>query len=230
MRVAIMQPYFFPYIGYWQLINSADTFVIYDDVHYIKQGYINRNSILINGEKRTITLRVNRASSYSIINSLTVGNNKSKILKSIELSYRNAPNFAQVYPLLKQSILCENNNLARYLAASISDVCRYLGISAQIVLSSELEKNNNLRGQEKVIQICALLGASSYINPIGGINLYDHPSFDKEGIELYFLKTLDMSYRQFTGNFIPNLSIIDVMMFNANEMLRNLLNRYVLIS
>ena len=83
MTVAIMQPYLFPYIGYWQLIHAVDTFVIFDDVNYIKKGYINRNNILVNGQKQTFTLELMSASQNKLINDIDIGNNIEKVMESI---------------------------------------------------------------------------------------------------------------------------------------------------
>ena len=231
MKVGIMQPYFFPYIGYWQLINAVDKFVIYDDVNFIKGGWINRNKILVNGQARYINLQMHKASPNKLINEIEVLGNKvynKKLLKTIESSYRKAPYYSEVYPIIESIIKQDENNLAKYLINSIREVCKYLGISTQILVSSEIEKNNNLRGQDKIIEICKILGANQYINAIGGIELYSRKDFESNGILLNFLRTKSIRYKQFNDNFLPNLSIIDVIMFNSVQETKRLMEEYEL--
>lgn len=231
MKVGIMQPYFFPYIGYWQLINAVDKFVIYDDVNFIKGGWINRNKILVNGQARYINLQMHKASPNKLINEIEVLGNKvynKKLLKTIESSYRKAPYYSEVYPIIESIIKQDENNLAKYLINSIREVCKYLGISTQILVSSEIEKNNNLRGQDKVIEICKVLRADQYINAIGGIELYSRKDFESNGILLNFLRTKSIRYKQFNDNFLPNLSIIDVIMFNSVQETKRLMEEYEL--
>jgi len=231
MKVGIMQPYFFPYIGYWQLINAVDKFVIYDDVNFIKGGWINRNKILVNGQARYINLQMYKASPNKLINEIEVLGNKvynKKLLKTIESSYRKAPYYSEVYPIIESIIKQDENNLAKYLINSIREVCKYLGISTQILVSSEIEKNNNLRGQDKVIEICKVLRADQYINAIGGIELYSRKDFESNGILLNFLRTKSIRYKQFNDNFLPNLSIIDVIMFNSVQETKRLMEEYEL--
>jgi len=228
-RVGIMQPYFFPYIGYWQLINAVDTFVIYDDVNYIKQGYINRNAILANGEAQRITLELFGASSNKLINEIDVGTNRSKLLKTIEQAYCKAPCFRTVYHLLQDVMSNSEKNLARFLGYSIERVMRYLGITTVLMYSSDMEQTKLLKGQDRVIVLCQQLHATNYFNAIGGQKLYDKAMFQSNGITLNFLETEMMEYPQFGSEFVPSLSIIDVMMFNSPQQIMQMLERYRLI-
>mgnify|MGYP002630765850 CR=1 FL=1 len=229
MTVAIMQPYFSPYIGYWQLINVVDTFVIYDDVNYIKQGYINRNSILIGDKAHRITLEVIGASSNSLINQVIVGSNRKKLLKGIDQAYKKAPEYEKVFPFLQ--IILENpeKNLAKFIGNSIQEISNYLKLNTKIIYSSTIEKNNSLKAQDKVLSICEQLGASRYINSIGGQDLYSKKDFRIKHVELNFLQTELIDYKQFKNEFVPHLSIIDVMMFNSVDSINKMLNRYKLI-
>lgn len=229
MKLAVMQPYLFPYVGYWQLINAVDTFVIYDDVTYIKQGWINRNYILLNGRKHRLTLEVIGGSSNRLINEVKVGKNKHKLLKTIELNYKKAPYFNEVYPLIKNIFSFEEANLAKFVGNSLIQISDYLGIDTDLIYSSEMENKTTLKGQEKIIDMCKSLDADKYVNAIGGQDLYDNDSFSKEGIELYFLNMLQFEYKQFDNEFIPNLSIIDAMMFNSKENIKQILDMYELI-
>lgn len=229
MRVAIMQPYLFPYIGYWQLINSVDTFVIYDDVNFIKQGYINRNSILSNGQSQQFTLELMGASSNKLINEIEIGNNINKILKTIKQSYIKAPFFQEIITLTEKILTNKEKNLGKFIGFSLEKISQYLEINTKFIYSSNIEKNNNLKAQDKVIDICKNLNAKTYINTIGGQELYNKEIFRENCIELDFLKTELVEYKQFKNDFVPYLSIIDILMFNSKDEIKNMLNRYELV-
>jgi hypothetical protein len=227
-----MQPYFFPYIGYWQLIKAVDKFVIYDDVNFIKRGWINRNKILNQGEGKFINLLVSQASQNKLINELEVLKNlihNKKLLKTLESCYRRAPYYADVLPVIESIITQDEGNLARYLEFLIMRLCEYLSIDTEIILSSRINKNNDLRGQDKIIEICKILGADEYINGTGGQALYSREEFAACGIQLKFLKTDEIVYQQNTAEFVPNLSIIDVMMFNGPGKINEMLDGYELL-
>jgi len=229
MTIAVMQPYLFPYIGYWQLINKVDCFVIFDDVSFIKKSFINRNSILLNNKSYKFTLEVLGASQNRFINNIEVGNNKSKILKTIQRAYSKAPYFEEVYPLIKKIFEYDEKNLSKFIGYSLKMVSNYLQIDTEFVYSSKINKNNNLKGQDKIIEICKLMGASHYINAIGGQSLYDKNQFYIENINLGFLETAASRYKQFNSEFINNLSILDIMMFNSKENISVILEEYQLI-
>ena len=231
MKIGIMQPYFFPYIGYWQLINAVDKYVIYDDVNYIKGGWINRNRILINDKPSFINLKMNGSSPNKLIKEINVSNDnrwKNKLLKSIELSYRKAPFFEMSFPIIEEIINHDEVNLSLYLENLIKRIAEYLEMNTEFVLSSNIEKDNSLKGQDKVIEICKSLGAKEYYNAIGGVELYSAENFNSYGIELRFLRTEYIEYKQFKNDFSPYLSIIDVMMFNSKEEIMNILDMYSL--
>ncbi len=229
LTIAIMQPYLFPYIGYWQLINSADTFVILDDVNYIKKGYINRNNILINGEVHRFTLNLIGASQNKMINEIEVGENAAKILTSIALSYKKAPYFQEVFPLIESILEFPEKNLAKFVGNSLKMISVYLEIDTEFIYSSNLQKDNSLKAEEKMIDICEKLNTENYINLIGGQKLYRKEDFQEHSMKLNFIETEIVEYRQFKNEFISYLSIIDIMMFNSKEEVRKMLNRYNLI-
>jgi hypothetical protein len=229
MRISIMQPYFFPYIGYFQLINAVDLFVIYDDVNFIKGGWINRNRILLNGFSHMFNVPMEGSSSFKNINKIEVGKNKEKLLKTFQQAYRKAPFYNEVFPLLTNIIKYKNNNLALFISNSILMISKYLNIKTNIILSSEIDKNNEYKAQEKVISICKILGASEYYNTIGGKDLYSKEMFAENGLTLFFIKSLPITYNQFNNKHIPDLSIIDVMMFNSKETIFDFLNQFVII-
>lgn len=231
-KIAIMQPYFFPYLAYWQAINAVDEYIVYDDVAYIKGGWINRNNILLNGQAHLITLPLMASSSYKNINEIQITDNKvvlSKLLKTIFMAYSKAPYFNEIMPII-EDLISGFTNIARLNFYSIKKICEYLDINTKIILSSDLNKDNSLHAQDKVIHINKLLGANVYINAIGGQELYDSEEFKKNGIELKFIKMGKIQYKQFKNEFVPNLSIIDVMMFNSPEKIHDMLDDYELLS
>ncbi len=231
MKAGIMQPYFFPYIGYWQLMNAVDVYVIYDDVNYIKRGWINRNRILINGSPHFFNLPVCGASQNKRICEIRVNHDERlvrKNLTALKLNYGKAPYFDKVYPLLERILQCRKTNLTEYLRESIEGISSYLDIHTKLLQSSSLKKDDRLKGEEKVLDICRILGADTYINAAGGRGLYSSLRFKEQGIQLYFLETGDIRYRQAGDSFYENLSIIDVMMFNSKEDIKVMLEKYTL--
>lgn len=224
-----MQPYLFAYIGYWQLIKSVDTFVILDDVNYKKKGYINRNNILIDGKAHMFTLHLKAQSQNKLINEIEIGNNGEKILKSIALVYKKAPYFQDIFPLIKSISEYSEKNLAKFIGNSLEEISNYLKLDTKFIYSSDIEKDNSLRGQEKLINICEILNANEYINLIGGQVLYSKAKFKEYDIKLNFIENEIVEYRQFQNKFVPYLSIIDIMMFNSKDEVREMLNRYKLI-
>lgn len=228
MKAAIMQPYWFPYIGYFQLIHAADIFVIYDDVNYIKQGWINRNRILLNRKDFLITLQLKGAGSYKKINEIETGTNHNTLIKTITYAYKGAPFFEKSMDCISQIMTFNEKNLAGFIYHSIQKICSYLDINTPLKLSSELKKNNLHRGQEKIIDICKMLNSDTYINAENGMKLYSKERFFRDNIRLCFLKSEAESYQQFDNEFIPNLSIIDIMMFNDPGKIKNMLGQYSL--
>ncbi len=231
MKLGIMQPYFYPYIGYWQLLNLVDEYVIYDDVNYIKKGWINRNYILLNGQPHRINICIKDASQNRLIKDTGMSQTKEdtrKLLTTISQGYRKAPYFNEVYYILEEALRCEETCLADYLMCQIKAVKDYLGIKTKLILSSKIEKDNNLKGEAKIIDICKRRKADCYINAIGGKQLYKQDNFEKYGLQLKFLETNNITYHQFEEHFVPQLSIIDVLMFNSVEEVRNLLDKYIL--
>jgi hypothetical protein len=228
MKLAVMQPYLFPYLGYFQLIHAVDVFVVYDDVNYIKGGWINRNNILSQGRSQRVTLAVSGASPNKQINQVGVGGNGKRMLRSIYYSYTKAPQFKAVFPMLEDVLLQEETNLAIYLEKGLRLICDYLGMHPEWYVSSDIEKNRNLRGQEKVIDICEMLGATHYINLSGGKELYAREAFNEKGIRLSFVESKPLRYPQFRDEYVPNLSVIDVMMFNSKDQCKCLLEEYTI--
>jgi hypothetical protein len=216
MRLAIMQPYFFPYIGYFQLIAAADVFVVYDNIKYTKKGWINRNRMLQNGKDVmfSVPLKSDSDSLDVCERELAADFNRDKLLNQIKGAYRRAPYFAQTLPLVEQIVRHEEPNLFRYLHNSIVKTCEHLEIKTEIKLSSDIAIDHTLQSQDKVLALCEAVEASTYVNAIGGMELYKKEAFLEKGIELKFIKSKTFEYAQFGAEFVSWLSIIDVMMFN----------------
>lgn len=229
MKLAIMQPYLFPYLGYFQLIHAVDAFVVYDDVNYIKGGWINRNYILSQGNKLLITLPLQGASPNRLIKQIEVSGRAEKMLKTLRQCYGKAPQFQRVFPLLENILIQPEKNLARFLDYGLRQICDYLCLHPRWHISSMLNKENRQRGPDKVMSICAELGATHYINAAGGRGLYDPEKFARMGVRLSFIQSRHISYKQLGRTFVPNLSIIDVLMFEDRDQCCRLLEEYDLV-
>lgn len=232
MRTAIMQPYFFPYLGYWQMFNAVDKFVILDDVNYIKRGYINSNSILINGAANKFTIPLEKASQNKQINESKIVEDcswKEHFLRKVEMAYKKAPHFQDFFPIFREVVLYDERDLVQYLKYSFERVKKYLDLDTEILISSKIEKNNFLKGEDRILEICKRLKTDVYINAIGGQSLYHRERFAENNMELKFIKMGRCEYMQFSNTFIPNLSFIDVLFFNDKEKVKQLLDNFELI-
>lgn len=234
MKTAIMQPYIFPYIGYYQLMSAVDVFVILDDVNFIMRGWINRNNILVNGKANLFSISLDHPSQNKLICETKLKfpqKERDSLLKTVQLAYKKAPFFNYFYPVFEEIINYENDDLTSYLHNSIEKTCHYAEIQTKILLSSKIEKNNNLKSENRIIEICKKMNTKIYINPSGGKSLYVQQNFQKENIELNFINTLfeKIRYKQFNNSFTENLSFIDILMFNSKEEIHNLLKQYTLI-
>lgn len=231
MKIAIMQPYFLPYIGYFQLINAADIFVIYDNIEYTKKGWINRNRFLQNGKDATFSIPLKKDSDFLDVRERFVSKdfNRKRLLAQIKEAYKKAPCFDSTINIIERMVMYEDDNLFNFIFFSVKEICKYLGIGSKIVVSSTIEMDHTLKSQEKVIAICKKVGAQHYINAIGGLDLYSAQTFIDNDLQLNFIKSKPINYPQFAGEFVSWLSIIDVMMFNSIEKTREYLCHYSLI-
>lgn len=233
MKIAIMQPYLFPYIGYFQLMNAVDKFVILDDVNFVKRGWINRNRILVNGKAHLFTIPLKGASQNKNIKDIQISdeeNRRDKLLKTIKLNYKKAPFFSQdVSQLVKSIISSQEKLISRMIVKSIEKINNYLNIKTIIIESSDIYNNLHLKREDRIIDICLQEKASHYINLIGGKDIYSKEAFLQKGIILHFLQPELVSYKQFDNEFIPGLSIVDVLMFNGKSDVKQFLKCYTLI-
>ena len=237
MTLAIMQPYFLPYIGYMQLMNAVDTFVLYDDVAFINRGWINRNRLLINGQEYLFTVPLKDASQNKRINEVRLADDpkwRSKLLKTVEQGYRKAPYYGAVMPLTEKIVNFATDSIADLVHNSLVELNQYLSLTTRLVTSSPVYENSQLKAQERILDICRQEGATRYINPIGGIELYDKPTFAQADIELNFIQAKRVDYPQFNriggpDTFIPWLSVLDALMFCDVPMVKAMLGEYELI-
>lgn len=231
-KIAIMQPYFFPYIGYFQLINAVDCFVFYDDVNFIKGGWISRNRILMAKEPSYFSVPLIAASSFKKINEIEIDFNekmKSKLMKSIRLNYSKAPYFRDVLPIIDSVISKSGQNLAQIAANSVCSVANYLNLGTTFYFSSELSFGHNSTDRaDRLVEIVNGFKGKTYINSQGGKALYNKAFFQSNGLELKFINSKLPVYNQNSIEFIPGLSIIDVLMHNSKNEILSMLGEYEL--
>ena len=225
MTVGIMQPYFLPYLGYWQLMAAVDRFVIYDNVKYTKKGWINRNRFLQNGAPEYFTVPLKGAPDSSTIaeRELAADYDRDKLLRSLAAAYRKAPRFTEVFPVVEQIVQARAANLFEYLHHSLAVMKAFLEIETPMVISSTIAIDHDLQSADKVLALCQAMGADRYINPIGGQELYSGKAFASAGVTLEFLRSRTIEYPQLGAPFVPALSILDVLMFNDLAAVRGLL-------
>ena len=230
MKISIMQPYLFPSLAYWQLFRASDKFVILDDVNYIKRGWINRNRVVIAGGDHLFTAPVAQASQNRLIKYMEFADDKwkSKLATTLNKSYARTPFFKSASALVDECLGCQEKNVSKFILNSFRLINAYMGTEVDIVESSSIY-NSPHTGHKRIVDICAKEKSSCYINSIGGKLLYSADMFTGNGMELKFLKSDCLQYKQNSETFIPNLSIIDVIMNNSKEDVNIMLNQYQLI-
>lgn len=256
MKLAIMQPYFFPYIGYFQAIHAVDKYILYSNLTFIKDGWMNRNRLMLsNGSTMTFSVPVLSKSSNTQIHDIRIDNSQKwaqKLLKTIFFNYKKAPFFVQVYPLFEDILSTHYEFLVELNSQSIKQISEYLSIQTvieddiieyrsleEVLLQVDeanysaldyLQKTKPVKKVARVIALCKNENSSVFINAIGGQELYDKNEFTEYGIDLKFIQTDNkIKYTQFSPEFIPNLSIIDVLMHNGKEGSLELIKKYTLI-
>lgn len=223
------QPYFLPYIGYFQLIADVDLFVLADNLQYSKGGWVNRNRMLQNGKDAMFTLPLNGdQGGVKTIGSCRLARDfdRTKILRRFEGGYAKAPCFRETFGLLEQIFDNPSGNLFEFVQASIRLVCDHLDIDTAFRNSSSLSVDHTLKGSDWVLAVCNAIGADRYINAIGGTGMYSREQFAMRGVELQFLRSRPYEYQQFGGAFVPWLSIVDVLMFNPRDLVSELVHSH----
>lgn len=218
-----MQPYFFPYIGYFQLIAAVDVFVVYDNIKYTKKGWINRNRLLQNGKAVTFSLPLKGDSDNLDVceRRLAESFDRKKLLNQIRGAYGRAPHLEDTMRLVEAVVCHGEENLFGFLNHSIRQTCAHLGIETDIRVSSDIAIDHAQKGQDRVLALCQALDATTYVNASGGTDLYSKDAFRDKGVDLHFIRSRPFEYPQFGDEFVPWLSIIDVLMFNSAESIRN---------
>lgn len=256
MKLAIMQPYFMPYLGYFQAVAAVDKYILYDQLTFIQSGWINKNRIRQrNMPVSNIVVPLIDKSSNTLIADTLIDNTKpwqKKILKSLQLGYGKSAYYNEIMPLIEDILSKEYTTISELNSSSIKRICQFLDIQTEIDsdIDRYLDLENRLHDIEnndytqfshlhtlpikkvaRVLEICKAEGSSYFVNAIGGQELYDKAEFKQYGIDLYFIKMNDIQYSQncTDGSFEPNLSIIDVLMHNGKEGTKKLLNEYTLI-
>jgi len=232
MKTAIMQPYLFPYIGYFQLINAVDKFIFFDDVQWMKGGWINRHAVLKNSKEGLLTLSILKHSYKSKINEVLIRpdeHGKEAYIAKLRSYYCKAPYFEQTYKIVENIFNYENDNIAQFIYNSFIELDKILNINTEFILSSNLDYNRDLHAEGKVLDICKRLKTDVYINTVRGQHLYNKEEFKRDGIELLFLDREIDEYNQFENKFVPYLSIIDLMMFNPIEKVQEMIKKGSLV-
>jgi len=255
MRLAAMQPYLFPYIGYFQAIDAVDRYVLYSNVSYIKKGWINRNRLLArDGSIITFTVPVANKSSFTLIKDTEIDNSEPwarRILKTIQTIYGKRPFFEETYPMIEKLLRTDYRLLKDLNSDCITSVAKHLEINTDMVTDNHqfdemekcleqidenfnpyeyLSKTHPTRKVSRVIEMCRHEACNEYVNAIGGQDMYKKEEFAQYGISLSFVKTNEIVYSQgLDGKFEPNLSIIDVLMNNGKEETKRLIKEYTLI-
>ncbi|MFJ2988288.1 WbqC family protein [Collimonas sp. NPDC087041] len=228
MKLALMQPYLFPYIGYFQLVAAADKFVFYDDVNFIKNGWINRNRLMLDGDIRYITVPLAGASPAKKINEVLMQPRERwlrKLLESIRHAYAKAPHYQRVSELIHEILHVDATHVSQIASRGVIEISRYLDLGTTFAMTSTVYRNSELRGAQRVLDICAQERASTYLNLPGGRALYDAEEFAAAGIDLSYIEPNLGPYPQFGKRFHPGLSIIDVLMFNSVDQIKAMLHR-----
>jgi hypothetical protein len=241
VKLAVMQPYFFPYIGYFQLIHAVDKILLYSRVNYIKRGWVNRNRVLAKTRGPSyVTVPVRDASSYRIIGDVEIDNStpwKSTMLRSIYHEYRRSPHFHLVYTFLEALLTRPYEKLDLLNIDTVRAVVALLGITTDVSVANEnhiamervLDNTPSAdRKTQRLLELCRHERASTYLNPVGGKLLYDKSVFAQNGVELLFLESIPTPYPQSASEFVPHLSIIDVLFNCGVEGTRHMLDNYQL--
>lgn len=232
MKIVLMQPYFFPYIGYFTLIKHTDMFVVFDMAQYIRRGWIHRNRILgFHGEPVFVNAQIVKAPQNTPIHQIKLKSGdgwKEEILKKVE-AYRNiAPYYQEVYHLVESCLNASGSSLAELNVHSIIAVSEFLGLSPNMVQLSEL--NINLEDIQQPddwgLRVAQYYGADEYINAPGGQEFYSREKYGQNGVEMFFYRAKLPPYNQRTPVFHAGLSIIDVMMFNTKEEIHQMIDDF----
>jgi hypothetical protein len=217
-KFALMQPYFLPYIGYWQLFNESEIVFLADDSKYIKQSWINRNRLWVNGEIQYVTLPISKASDYLSIQERLLSDeyNAKDVLRRILHDYRKCQN-SIVEELTWEILNQDTRNLGEYLAESIRILIGFLGINCEVIGASKLNIPKQLKAQERIFFLGEKFGIDTYVNLPGGRDLYSKNQFLSRGFRLEFIIPNLSPYETKIHHFMPSLSILDLLFQTSNK-------------
>lgn len=231
-KLGIMQPYFFPYIGYFQLIHATDRYIFFDTPQYERRSWMNRNRIINLNEGSTyITVPVIKAPQQTALTDIVINNNsdwRNKIYRQLEVYKKIAPYYNEVIDFVHSVLDKADTSLAELNVHSVVDTCRYIGLDIDWDIFSQmnLEIPTDCAPDEWALEITKATNADEYINAPGGARFFDRSNYETEGIKLQFIQPEIIPYNQRIGRFEPCLSIIDVMMYNSPEEIFNMLAHY----
>lgn len=231
MQLGIMQPYFFPYLGYFDLINYSYRWIVFDTVQYIRHGWVNRNRILHPKKGwQYIAVPVKKHSRNTVIKDIEVSQDpkwRKRILGQIQHYRRTAPYFHETYQLVEECLAAEEHSLSRLNVAILDNVCHHLGISFEYEYFSEMELElGPVEGPDEwAIRISEAIEATEYVNPAGGIAIFDSSKFEARGIRLTIRNLPSLRYPCPGYEFIPGLSIIDILMWNLPDKVKEYLDK-----
>lgn len=230
MKIAIMQPYFFPYIGYFSLIMQSDAFIIFDTPQFMRKGWIERNRIgKLAGGSVYIKVPLNKADLATKIKDMSIDDAsdwRRKILSQLDIYKKKAPYYNDVLALVEDVLSTDTLSIVQLNKISLEKVCHYLGLDKKFTVFSEmnLEIETPKAPDEWALNICKALGIKSYVNAAGGEEFFDANKYSDNDIKLYFVNQPIEEYKQLGNQFEPGLSIIDVMMFNSPEKIIEMLS------
>ena len=227
-----MQPYFFPYLGYFAIMHYVDKWIVFDEAQYIYHGWINRNRILnYNKDWQYVTAPIQKHSRDIKIKDVVLANHiqwRDKLLAQLQQYRKRAPYFSSVIEVVREAVNVQEESLSALNTHVLRAICGYLGISVTIEVFSK--RNWDIgevqEADEWALRISESLGAKQYVNPPNGKMFFDEAKWSKSEIELRFLKIRELEYSQKNAAFIPNLSVIDVMMFLEPAHIREAMERY----
>ena len=233
MRIAIMQPYLFPYLGYFQLMDASDQFLLLDDVNYIKRGWVNRNNILLQEKPFRFTLPLQKVSQNKKINETLIAADakwKNRFMATLHMAYHQSPYYTEVVELISAVIYYDEIRLSLFLQNSLEMIAAFMGMEARIISLSSAGAGTSLKGQERIFDLCSTMKANEYINLPGGKHLYRPEEFAGRSVRLLFIEPhLPVYSQRHKQAFIPGLSIIDVLMNNAKESARIMIKDYDIV-
>lgn len=221
--VVILQPGFMPWLGFFELMYQCDLFVFLDDVQYTKRDWRSRNKI--KGPDGPIWLNVpvkTKSRFKQLIKNAEIDNSQNWIkrhLKTLKMAYSRAPYFDMFYPVLEEVYNSSWNLLCNIDLELIKLIMRELGLKRKLLRSSEMQIPFKDQADERIIEICKTCNATHFYNGAAGRAIYDSKHFKKYDIALEFQDYKHPAYHQQWGNFVPFLSIIDLIFNHGPESL-----------